>query len=457
MRNEELSTLINNQRRFVQSGKTLSYKSRKSLLLKLKTLIKQNKNAIAKALYQDLGKSEIESYMSELQLLLSQLNYTVRHLKRWMKKKRRRTPLVHFPAKSYQMGEPYGVVLIMVPWNYPFLLALNPLIGAFAAGNCVVLKPSEFAPNSSQLLFELLSNNFDKNNLVVVQGAIKESSELLENRFDYIFFTGSSAVGKIVYAKAAQNLTPVTLELGGKSPAIIDATADIALSAKRVVFGKFLNSGQTCVAVDYLLVEEKVKEQLLSSLVEEIKKAFVDENYADYPKIINKGHFDRLLELIDKDKIYYGGTFDEKKLKIYPTILNNISFDSPIMQQEIFGPLLPVLSFTNFEKTIEQLQTLDKPLSLYIFTKDKNHKEQVLKNLSFGGGCVNDTVIHMATPYSSFGGVGNSGIGSYHGKKSFDTFSHYKTILEKSTLIDLPFRYHPYTKFKQFVIKLLVK
>ncbi len=395
--------------------------------------------------------------MSELQLLLSQLNYTIRHLKRWMKKKRRRTPLVHFPAKSYQMGEPYGVVLIMVPWNYPFLLALNPLIGAFAAGNCVVLKPSEFAPNSSQLLFELLSNNFDKNNLIVVQGAIKESSELLENRFDYIFFTGSSAVGKIVYAKAAQNLTPVTLELGGKSPAIIDATADIALSAKRIVFGKFLNSGQTCVAVDYLLVEEKVKEQLLSSLVEEIKKAFVDENYSDYPKIINKGHFDRLLELIDKDKIYYGGTFDEKKLKIYPTILDNVSFDSPIMQQEIFGPLLPVLSFTNFEKTIKQLQTLDKPLSLYIFTKDKNRKEQVLKNLSFGGGCVNDTIIHMATPYSSFGGVGNSGIGAYHGKKSFDTFSHYKTILEKSTLIDLPFRYHPYTKFKQFVIKLLVK
>ena len=357
------------------------------------------------------------------------------------------------------MREPYGVVLVMAPWNYPFMLCMEPLIGAIAGGNCSVVKPSAYAPAVSKILATIVEEVFPKKYVTVVEGGREENTLLLEQRFDYIFFTGGVTVGKMVMEKAAENLTPVTLELGGKSPCIVTEDAKLSLAAKRLVFGKYLNSGQTCVAPDYLLVSEKVKEELLAWIVFWIEKMLGKEplENPDYPKMINEKHYQRVMNLMVGEKISCGGYGNTETLQITPTVLEEVSWDSPIMQEEIFGPVLPVVTYKTLEEAIEKVKNREKPLALYLFTESRSIQKKVLRELSFGGGCVNDTIIHLATSRMGFGGVGGSGMGSYHGKKSYETFTHEKSIVKKSSHLDLPIRYMPYTKEKEWLLKLFLK
>ena len=450
-----IEEIVKKEREYFKTGATLSYKFRLNALKKLKEAIIRNEKEIMNALFLDLGKSATESYMCEVGMVLSELKYAIRHLKEWIKRDRVTTPLAQFPSKSFIVKEPLGVVLVMSPWNYPFMLAIDPLIGAIGAGNCVVVKPASYAKNTSLVIKKLLGECFDERYVSVVLGGREENSALLEQRFDYIFFTGSVSVGKFVAEKASKNLTPVTLELGGKSPCVIDKTANLKISARRLAFGKFLNVGQTCVAPDYLLIEKSIKEEFLKYFKAEIVKMFGEEPLKNesYGKIINEKHFNRICGLIDKDKVIFGGESDEKSQKIAPTILDNVTLDDACMKEEIFAPILPVITYEKVEEAINIISKFEKPLALYLFSTDKVTINKFLNTVPYGGGCVNDTIIHLATTKMGFGGVGYSGYGSYHGKRSFLLFSHEKSIVKKSPSIDLPIRYQPYSKLKDKLIR----
>ena len=447
------------QREYFNDGKTLSYEARKETLLRLRDAVIHYEQEINNAMYEDLGKSETETYMAEVGIVLEEITYTLKHLKRWMKTKRVRTPIVHFPAKSTIMQEPYGVALIMAPWNYPFQLTLLPVIGAIAAGNTAVVKVSKSCPNVSKVLRELINATFSPNLIYCCDFINDTYEEVLCERYDTIFFTGSQRVGKIVMEAAAQNLTPVILELGGKSPCIIDESADIKLAAKRIAWGKFLNAGQTCVAPDYILVKDKIKTKLIDALINAIEELYGEDQLKNeaYCKIITPEHYDRLFALLQNGEVSYGGVGDRTLQKITPTILDDVTFDSPIMEDEIFGPILPILTYDDIDKTIDHLKTLPKPLALYVFTKDINFEKKITENLIYGSGCVNDTVVQVANRYLPFGGVGESGMGMYHGKKSFDAFSHAKSMMKKANWLDIKLRYPPYSEKVLRLIKRVMK
>ncbi|SEQ21433.1 aldehyde dehydrogenase (NAD+) [Virgibacillus subterraneus] len=455
---ENIKKLVDNQQDFFQSGESLDYSFRKNQLKALKRMLKNNEQKIYQALKDDLNKSEHETLTTELGFLYAEIDFAVKHLKDWMESEKADAPITHKGTNNYIYKEPYGVTLVIAPWNYPLQLAIGPAIGAIAAGNTVVLKPSEFTQSTSSLLAEMIGDTFDHSFFTVVEGAKEASQQLLEQHFDYIFFTGSSAVGKIVMQQASKHLTPVTLELGGKSPAIIDKDVNIDLAAKRIVWGKFTNAGQTCVAPDYLYVHEKVKPKLLKAMKKHIKALYSKKPLLndDYTRIVHKQHFNRLQAFLSDGEIVYGGSVDEEKLSIEPTILDNITWDHSIMQEEIFGPLLPMLTFTELDDVISKLKHMDKPLALYYFGEKEKSQQSILKNVSFGGGCINDTLYHLANPHLPFGGVGNSGIGVYHGKYGFNTFSHNKSVLKQTTRFDLPLRY-PGSKIAHSLVKKIMK
>lgn len=455
---KEIDEILIKQKEFYNSGKTKDVKYRIEALKKLKSeIIKQEEN-IKEALKKDLNKSYSESYMTEIGMTLSELNYVLKHTKKWSKNKLVNTPIVHFPAISFKSPEPYGTVLILAPWNYPFMLLIEPLIGAISAGNTVILKPSEFSPNTSNTIQKIIENCFEKEYIAVIQGDKEVSQKLIEKKVDYIFYTGGTRVGKIVMESASKNLTPVTLELGGKSPCIVDETCNIKLAAKRIVFGKLLNAGQTCIAPDYVLIDKKVKTQFIEYIKKYISEFLGEDtiNNDKYPRIINNIHFTRLKSLLDGQDIIVGGKYSEELLKIEPTLIDNPKKESDVMNQEIFGPILPIIDYDNMEEAIEYVKSYEKPLALYLFTTNKHVQRKILNNISFGGGCINDTIIHIANSNMSFGGVGYSGTGGYHGKASFDTFSHTRSITKRFT-IDLPLRYMPYSNIKDKIIKMFMK
>ena len=453
----DISTLVANQHAYFRTGATLPVSARLEALDRLRRNICQMQPDIQAALQADLGKHPYESYFSEIGQVLEELSHLRSHLRKWAKPRKVRTPMTLFPAKSRRYPQPYGVVLVMSPWNYPFMLSMSPVLGAIAAGNCVILKPSAYAPATSQVLSQLISSTFDPQFVTVVQGGRAENTALLDQRVDYIFFTGGVTVGKEVMRRAAQNLIPITLELGGKSPCIVDETADIPLAAKRIVFGKFLNAGQTCVAPDYVLVQESVKDQLVQHLQQAVENTLGPDPLSnpEYGKIINDKHYHRILGLLEGQTILCGGQAQDGK--IAPTILDNVDPQSPVMQEEIFGPVLPLLTYSSTQDLVDFVSSREKPLALYLFSRSREMQHAVTTHLSFGGGCFNDTILHLATPYLPFGGVGNSGMGSYHGKASFDTFTHYKSVLVGSQHIDVPLRYHPYTDSKLGFLKKFVK
>lgn len=451
---EQYSSMIANQRTFFKNGNTLEFNFRKKQLQELKDMLKNYEGAIYQALKEDLNKSEHEVLTTELGILYTEIDFAIKHLKEWMEPISVNAPMTHKGTKNLIMKEPFGVILIMAPWNYPLQLALAPVIGAIAAGNCVVIKPSEYATATSALLEEMIRDTFDPSFIRVIQGDKDISEKLLEQRFDYIFFTGSSSVGKIVMRKASEHLTPVTLELGGKSPVIVDKDANINLAAKRIVWGKYTNAGQTCVAPDYLYVHEKVKFKLMKAMKKQIKELFGKQPLRndEYTRIINQFHFERLKNLLTNGSILHGGISDSDTLTIEPTILDKVTWEDPIMQEEIFGPILPVLTFSSIENAVEIIKNNHKPLALYYFGENDKMAHQVIQYLSFGGGSINDTFYHLGNPYLPFGGVGNSGMGSYHGKYSFETFSHKKSIMKQTTKFDLPFRY-PGSKISHSIVK----
>ncbi|WP_169055930.1 aldehyde dehydrogenase [Bacillus pumilus] len=413
------------------------------LLKDLKAAIKQHEKDILQALAHDLHKSEQEAYTTEIGMVYEEINHTIKHLHKWAKPTRVKTPLTHIGSKSMIMKEPYGSVLIIAPWNYPFQLALSPLVGAIAAGNAVILKPSELTPQVSEVISTIVERVFQEDHAAVVEGGVDVSTELLKLPFDYIFFTGSVAVGKVVMEAAAKHLTPVTLELGGKSPCIVMPDADIKLAAKRITFGKFTNAGQTCIAPDYLLVHESIKEDLLREMTACIRDFYGEqpETHLHFGKNVSQRHFDRLSQFLSNGTIVTGGQRNEDELKIAPTILDHITWEDPVMQEEIFGPILPVMTFDSLHEAAHMIKARPKPLALYLFTTSKETESYILDHLSFGGGCINDTLMHVATPYLPFGGVGESGMGRYHGKESFFTFTHEKSVLRQTNRFDFSFRY----------------
>ena len=456
---QNIDEILQSQKEFFQSGKTLPVSFRVDALKKLRESIKRHEDEIAEALTKDLGKSAFEGFMCETGLTLTEITYMIKHTRKFAKEKRVRTPMAQFASRSYKKPSPYGNVLIMSPWNYPFLLTIDPLADAIAAGNTAIVKPSAYSPATGEIVRKIVEECFDQKYVAVITGGRRENSALLDKKFDMIFFTGSQGVGKEVMRKAAEHLTPTLLELGGKSPCIVDDTAKLPLAAKRIVFGKYLNCGQTCVAPDYILCDEKIKDKL----VEEIKKQIVSQFGAspldnpDYGKIINEKHFARVMGLIDKDKVVIGGGGNAETLRIEPTVMTDVTFNDAVMGQEIFGPVLPVMTYKKFSDVFDMLKNLPKPLALYIFSGDKSRIDAVTSRLSFGGGCVNDTIIHLATSEMGFGGVGESGMGSYHGKEGFDAFSHTKSIVDKKTWLDLPMRYQPYKKSSEKLIRKFLK
>lgn len=443
MTREEITAIVDKQRRYYSTGATLPVEGRIEALKKLRQALLHHEEAIAEAIRQDLGKSKEESYMCETGLVVSEISYLLRHIRSFAREKTVATPLAQFASRSYKKPSPYGVTLIMSPWNYPLLLTLDPLADALAAGNTAIIKPSAYSPATGALLKKLLEELFPEEYVAVITGGREENEHLLEQKFDYIFFTGSKTVGRTVLEKAAEHLTPVTLELGGKSPCIVHSDADLKLAARRIVFGKYLNCGQTCVAPDYVLCEQSVKDTLLEYLRVEIKRQYAN---AACGKIINRKHFERVLSLIDPDKVIMGGGSDADTLQIKPTVMDGVTWDDKVMREEIFGPVLPILTYDSIDEVIETVNSHDKPLALYIFARDKKVIRKVTGRCAYGGGCVNDVVIHLATSNMGFGGVGESGMGAYHGKTGFDAFTHYKSIVDKKTWIDLPMRYQPYSK-----------
>lgn len=459
MTSTEIKQLIEKQRHFFYSGATLPVNYRLDALRKLQKCILDHEPEINAALKSDLGKSPFESYMCETGLVLSELSYMLKHTPAFAKEKTVWTPLSQFHSRSYKQPSPHGVTLIMSPWNYPFMLTLEPLIDALAAGNTAVLKPSAYSPATSAILKQIIEECFPPEYVSVVLGGRAENTGLLKEHFDYIFFTGSPIVGKEVMKHASEHLTPVTLELGGKSPCIVEKSADIKLAARRIVFGKYLNCGQTCVAPDYIYCDPAVKDLLIQELKKQIIKQFGKtplEN-KNYGKIVNEKHFQRIVRLIDKKKLVHGGKTNEHTLQIEPTILDNVTWDDPVMQEEIFGPVLPILTYDSIGQAAAKINSMPHPLALYIFTSNKTIAKQVTSRCGFGGGCINDVVIHLATSEMGFGGFGESGMGSYHGKDGFDTFSHYKSIVDKKTWLDLPMRYQPYKKIYEKLLRIFLK
>lgn len=455
----EASVIVKKQKEYFKTGETKDLKRRLEVLKKLQQAIRMREEQLCKALEEDLGKSSSESYMCEIGLTLSELSCQIRHLKKWARPKRCRTELTNFHAKSFTVREPYGCVLVMSPWNYPFLLCMEPMIGAVAAGNCCVLKPSAYSPATSAAIKELITEVFSEEYVAVVEGGRAENSALLEERFDYIFFTGGVTVGKYVMEKAAANLTPVTLELGGKSPCIVDKTCNLKLAARRIAFGKYLNCGQTCVAPDYLLIDKSIKDRFLEIFTDTVAEMYGRDALAnpDYGKIINQKHYERLCGLMEEDKIVLGGQKKPETMQIAPTVMDGVTDQDPIMQEEIFGPILPVLVYDDISQAFDSVREREKPLAAYLFTGEKKTEKLFLQQLSFGGGCINDTVLHLATSHMGFGGVGYSGMGNYHGYKSFETFSHEKSILKKYCWLDMPLRYQPYSRVKDKMIHIFLK
>lgn len=448
METKTIDELLESQRKYFRSGATLPVKFRVEMLKRLYAAVRKYETEIANALRSDLGKSDFESFMCEAGLALSEIGYMIKHVRKFAKAKRVRTPLAQFASKSYKKPSPYGNTLIMSPWNYPFLLTIDPIADAIAAGNTAIVKPSAYSPATSALISRIVAECFPPEYIAVVTGGRKENAALLEKKFDLIFFTGSQSVGKEVLRHAAERLTPAVLELGGKSPCIVDGTAKLELAAKRIVFGKYLNCGQTCVAPDYILCERSVKDELVGEIVKQIRKQYGEnalEN-PDYGRIVNEKHFERICGLIDPAKTVFGGRADKASLKIQPTVMDGVTWEDAVMQEEIFGPVLPVLTFEKFDEVFPLLADRPKPLALYLFSEDKKRIRTVTERCAYGGGCINDTVIHLATSGMGFGGVGESGMGSYHGKDGFDAFSHTKSVVDKKTWMDLPMRYQPYKR-----------
>ncbi len=455
----EITNLIDAQRTFFATGSTLNADYRIAALRKLKNCIKAHEQDIMNALRTDLGKGSQESYMCEVGLTLSEISYMLSHTRRFMREKTVATPLAQFASRSYVKPSPYGTVLIMSPWNYPFLLTMEPLADALAAGNTAIIKPSAYSPATSEVISRIVGECFNPEYVAVVTGGRAENTCLLDADFDYIFFTGSKTVGKEVMRHAAEHLTPVTLELGGKSPCIVAPDADLKLAARRIVFGKYLNCGQTCVAPDYVLCHSSVYEKFIEYVKAEIIRQFSDKplENPEYGKIINEKHFNRILGLIDRDKLVFGGASDADALRIEPVVMRDITEDDAVMKEEIFGPVMPVLSYDDTEGMIARINSHDHPLALYVFSGNKAFIKKITSSISFGGGCVNDTIIHLATSNMGFGGVGGSGMGSYHGRDGFNTFSHRKSIVDKKTWLDLPMRYQPYSGFMDRMIRMFLK
>lgn len=454
-----IEPIVEAQRKFFSTGKTLDIKFRIEALDMLKETIRTHETELLEAIRTDLGKSASESYMCEVGLALAKITHIKKHIRSWSRTRRKLTPLTNFHAKSMIVQEPYGVVLIMSPWNYPMLLTIEPLLGAIAAGNCAVVKPSAYSPETSKVIQQLISQTFEPEYITVITGGRAENADLLEQKFDYIFFTGGITVGKLVMEKASRHLTPVTLELGGKSPCIIDHSANLRLAARRITFGKFLNCGQTCIAPDYVLIEKSIHDEFVKLLKEETIKMYGEDIFAnkDYGKMVNQKHFDRVAGLITKEKIVHGGRLKSETLQIEPTILDNVTPNDPAMQEEIFGPVLPIIIVSDTNEAASFIKNRPKPLALYLFTSDKKVEKQFLREVPFGGGCINDTIIHIAANNMPFGGVGNSGMGSYHGKKTFETFSHSKSIVKKYTWLDISMRYQPYTRWKDKLVRMFLK
>ena len=485
MNEQEIHAIVKKQRAYFYTGATLNVDFRLAALKKLKTAIQKRQDEIHAAIQADLGKSAFESYMCETGLTLSEISYMLKHTRSFAREKRVPTPLAQFHSRSFTKPSPYGSVLIMSPWNYPFLLTIEPLVGAIAAGNTAVLKPSAYSPNTSAVIKELIEDCFPLEFVTVITGGRSENTCLLKEHFDYIFFTGSQAVGKDVMRQAAEHLTPVTLELGGKSPCLVDRTANLKLAARRIVFGKFLNCGQTCVAPDYIYCDPVIKDQLVEEIKKEIRRQFTGDplSVSTYGKIINEKHFHRLLGLMDAEKTVCGGQYDEKTLRIAPTVMTDVTWEDAVMGEEIFGPILPVLTYNahDAEKGVAQndfcrdasgthaatgdfvdwaircVEEHPHPLALYFFSEDKKAQRRILDHCHFGGGCINDTIIHLATSAMPFGGVGESGMGGYHGRAGFETFSHYRSIVDKKTWTDLPIRYQRYDEMKEKMLRRFLK
>ena len=459
MDQKELLEKLARQRAWFTAGNTRPVSARLDALRRLKTAILEMEDEINAALRADLGKSPSETYMCETGMVLSELSHMLRHTRGYARRRRAATPLAQFHAASFTLPCPYGTALIMSPWNYPLMLALEPAIDAIAAGNTVVLKPSAYSPETSRALDRLISRALPPEWAFVVTGGRAENAMLLDCEFDYIFFTGGVNVGRLVMEKAAKHLTPVTLELGGKSPCIVDKTADLHLAAKRIVFGKFLNCGQTCVAPDYVYCDEAVREPLIAELKKQIAAQFGEHplDNANYGRIVNRRHFGRISALIDPAKCVHGGKTDPDALRIEPTLLDRVTFDDPVMQEEIFGPVLPILTYATLDECLAEIDRRPHPLALYFFSRDRAAQSRVMDSARFGGGCVNDTIIHLATSAMPFGGMGASGMGGYHGRVGFETFSHRKSIVDKKLWLDLPMRYQPYSLIKDRLIRMFLK
>ncbi|WP_160137285.1 aldehyde dehydrogenase [Chryseobacterium sp. c4a] len=449
----EIEKILQSQRDFFKTQQTKSLAFRKMYLEKLRGLIISNENMLYEAIYQDFGKSKFDTFTTEISFILNDIDYYLKNLKSLARPQKVSTNLVNQLGKSKIHSEPLGNILVIGAWNYPYQLSLSPVIAAIAAGNCCILKPSEIAEKTMKAMSTIINDNFPSEYLYVYEGGIDETTSLLKLKFDKIFFTGSTKVGKIIYKAAAEHLTPVVLELGGKSPAIVTKNANLEVAAKRIAWGKFLNAGQTCVAPDYLLVEESIQEQFLEMLRKYIKEFKYNSNSEQYTKIINQRNFQRLIKLIDQEKIYFGGNFDEEKRYIEPTILHHVDWKDEVMQEEIFGPILPVIGFKNYNIALNAILELEKPLAAYLFTNNAEEKENFTQKLSFGGGCINDVVMHLSNDHLPFGGVGNSGIGNYHGRFGFEAFSHQKAILEKATWGEPNIKYPPYSEKKLSWIK----
>lgn len=442
----ELQNLAEELRTAIKKNGYLPVELRKTRLIDLKRTILKNEEAIHAALKADLGKCTFETYATEMGFILEEISYILGRIDGWAKKRFVKTPLPMFPGKSYIQPEPYGVVLVVSPWNYPFQLTIAPLLGAIAAGNRVVIKPSEFAPKTAEIMEKIIKEVFQENEVVVIQGELAETQILLKQKWDYLFFTGSTAVGKIMMKAAAEHLTPVTLELGGKSPCLIEESANLDIAAKRCVWGKFINAGQTCVAPDYVLIPRKMQDEFIEKMNHYIK-VFYGENpelSPDYPRIINGRHFDRLSGLLIPEKVVTGGKIHAEKKYISPTIMKDVAWTDKVMEEEIFGPVLPIVTYDKLDEAIEKINDRPKPLAFYVFSENPEMSKEIITKVPFGGGCINDTVIHLANPNLPFGGVGHSGIGAYHGRKSFDTFTHFKSVYKQGTKVDIPVRYPPY-------------
>ncbi|MBQ4591939.1 MAG: aldehyde dehydrogenase [Clostridia bacterium] len=456
---QNIDEILGKQRTFFRSGATLPVSFRIAMLKKLCAAVKAYEPEIGAALKSDLGKSAFEGFMCETGLVLSEISYMIRNVRRFSADRVVPTPITNFASVSYKKPSPYGNVLIMSPWNYPFLLTIDPLVDAIAAGNTAVVKPSAYSPATSAVIEKMLTECFDEEYVAVITGGRRENARLLEMKFDFVFFTGSQNVGREVLRHTAETLTPAVLELGGKSPCIVDSTAKLRLAAKRIVWGKFLNCGQTCVAPDYILCHSSVKDRLVREIIVQINRQFGELPFSNpnYGKIINEKHFDRLCGLIDRDKTVIGGAADRETLRIAPTVMDNVTWDDAVMQEEIFGPVLPVLTYEKLDDVLDLLADKPKPLAFYVFSENKVHIRTLTERCSFGGGCVNDVVVHLATSEMGFGGVGESGMGSYHGKDGFDVFSHSKSIMDKKTWMDLPMRYQPFKPLNEKLLHMFLK